>query len=126
MTSRSSSAIRTVSFVPRCSQYARSVTSVTSSSSSASPRLTSSSTVVNTSEIFCPMRIAHLNRDQRNYSVEQANHVQEPTCNIFRYDDRGMLVLRISLLLDVPVFKRADNVRFIRLAKLNLNFVPPN
>jgi hypothetical protein len=74
---------------------------------------------VNTSD---KSKCLHLNRDQRDEAVEQPNDVQEPTGDLLRDNDRRVVVLRIALPLDVPVFEGADDVRFIGLSELDLDF----
>ena len=66
---------------------------------------------------------AHLNRDERNVAVEQADDVEEPGRDLFGHDHGAMVVLRIALALDVPVLDRADNVGFVSGAQLDLNLV---
>jgi hypothetical protein len=65
----------------------------------------------------------HLKCDKRDRAVEELYDVQESTGNVFRYQYRAMIVLWVSLAFNVPILNRANYVRFIRDAELELHFV---
>src|SRR5438067_95032 len=64
-----------------------------------------------------------LKRDQRNKAIEQCDYVEKAACDVLGDDDRGVVVLRVPLTLDIPIFDRANDVGLIGLAQLDLDFV---
>src|SRR5207253_1787991 len=66
----------------------------------------------------------HLDRDDRNDSVEQVDHVEESTGDVLRYEHSTMVILRISLSFKIPVFYGSNDVAFIRTSKLKLDLIP--
>ena len=58
-----------------------------------------------------------------NEPVEESNDVQEPAGDVLCHDDAVVVVLRIPLLLDIPVFDGANDVALVRAAKHDFDFV---
>jgi len=66
---------------------------------------------------------AHLYRNQRNGTVEKIDDVQKTTRNVFGNNDRSVVVLWIQFSFNVPIFNGANDVGFVRGAKLNFHFI---
>lgn len=64
----------------------------------------------------------HLKRDQRHCAIEQADDIQEAARDVLRDEHCAVLVLRIALPLDVPVFDGANDVSLISCSELKLDF----
>jgi len=50
--------------------------------------------------------------------------VLKTACDVFRYQDCAMIVLRVSLALDIPILKSTDYMALVRRAELKLNLIP--
>ncbi len=66
---------------------------------------------------------ADLDGDESDRLVEQADYVEEPAGDVLCDDDRNMIALRLTGLLDVPVLDRADDVRLVGGTQLQLYLV---
>src|SRR5262249_13164387 len=65
----------------------------------------------------------HLNGDDRNEPIEQADDVEEPGRYLLGDDHGDVLILRPPPALSVPVLDGADDVRLVSRAELQLNLV---
>ena len=65
----------------------------------------------------------HLNGDEWNETVEEADNVQETACDVLRNNNCRVIVLRIAFAFDVPVLEGPDDVGFICPSKLDFNLV---
>jgi hypothetical protein len=65
----------------------------------------------------------HLYRNERDGAIEEADHVQEASGDLFSDDDRAVLVLGVPLALNVPVLYCANDVGFVRRPELDLYLV---
>jgi hypothetical protein len=66
---------------------------------------------------------AHLDGDDRDEPVEQADDVEEPGRYLLGDYHRHMVVLRPAAAFCIPVLDRADDVRLVGRAELQLDLV---
>ena len=64
-----------------------------------------------------------LDRHKGNRAGQKRQYVEEPTRDVLGHNDGAMLVARVAPSLDVPVLDTADDVRFVRWTKHELDFV---
>ncbi|MCH8855936.1 MAG: hypothetical protein IIA03_06800 [Proteobacteria bacterium] len=67
-----------------------------------------------------------MDSNYRNDTIEQADYIEETTGDVFGDDDRTVVVLRVTLALDVPVFDCPNYVTLVTSTKLYFDFIPPS
>jgi hypothetical protein len=64
--------------------------------------------------LLADLKGTHLESDQWNGSVKKTNDAEEPAGDVFGHDYGTVVILRIALPLDIPVFNRSDDVTLVR------------
>ena len=64
-----------------------------------------------------------MNRDHRHRAIEKSEHVEKSAGNVLGHNDRGVVKLRATLSLDVPILDRSHEMGLIGCAELDLHFV---